>query len=257
LGHAQTFKIAEARARDRDGKLIFRLEDLDPNRCKQKFKNAAIEDLKSIGIQWDLGPEQKNPLKPYEQSKRYPHYQNTFNQFKKKNLIYPCTLSRKQIDQLKIRKNKFGEAIINREISKKYFNKNTIPNWRFNTNPKTEVRFKDIRLGIKSAETQRDFGDFVIWNRDNIPAYEFAVVLDDIDMNITEVVRGEDLLDSTFRQLLIYKALFIKPPDFYHCPLVLNESGKKLAKSENAISIRECPEKTTIHLKQLNLNTFL
>lgn len=257
MGHAQTFKIAEARARDRDGKLIFRFEDLDPNRCKQKFKNAAIEDLKSIGIQWDLGPEQKNPLKPYEQSKRYPHYQNTFNQFKKKNLIYPCTLSRKQIDQLKIRKNKFGEAIINREISKKYFNKNTIPNWRFNTNPKTEVRFKDIRLGIKSAETQRDFGDFVIWNRDNIPAYEFAVVLDDIDMNITEVVRGEDLLDSTFRQLLIYKALFIKPPDFYHCPLVLNESGKKLAKSENAISIRECPEKTTIHLKQLNLNTFL
>src|SRR5205814_7163809 len=108
-------------------------------------------------------------------------------------------------------------------------------NWRFRVPDGEEMEFVDKRLGRQTAIAGKDFGDFVIWRRDNLPAYQLAVVVDDAAMQITEVVRGEDLLLSTARQLLIYRALGVTAPEFYHCPLMKDVSGTRLAKRNDAL----------------------
>jgi len=101
------------------------------------------------------------------------------------------------------------------------------------------IEFVDGNHGPQRYIAGEDFGDFLVWRKDGIPSYELAVVADDIAMSITEVVRGEDLLLSTARQLLLYRALGVEPPDYYHCPLVTDESGRRLAKRDHAESLRE------------------
>ena len=100
------------------------------------------------------------------------------------------------------------------------------------------IDFLDERVGEQSAIAGREFGDFIVWRRDDVPAYQLAVVVDDATMQVSEVVRGEDLLMSTFRQLLLYRALGLPPPKFYHASLVLDKSGKRLAKRHGALSLR-------------------
>jgi glutamyl-tRNA synthetase len=115
-------------------------------------------------------------------------------------------------------------------------------NWRFRVPDGERLEFVDQRLGLQTAVAGKDFGDFAIWRRDDVPAYQLAVVVDDAAMQITEVVRGEDLLLSTFRQLLVYRALNFDPPKFYHAPLLLDESGKRLAKRHASLSLRALRE---------------
>jgi glutamyl-tRNA synthetase len=104
------------------------------------------------------------------------------------------------------------------------------------------IEFVDERIGRQSAVAGRDFGDFIVWRRDDVPAYQLAVVVDDAAMRISEVVRGEDLLVSTFRQLLLYRALDLMPPRFFHTSLVVDESGKRLAKRHGSLSLRALKE---------------
>jgi glutamyl-tRNA synthetase len=111
--------------------------------------------------------------------------------------------------------------------------------WRFRVPDGEEIRFRDERLGARRAVAGRDFGDFLVWRKDNIPSYQLAVVADDAAMRITEVVRGEDLLQSTFRQVLLYRALGFKEPAWYHCPLIRDAEGRRLAKRNAALSLRE------------------
>ena len=99
--------------------------------------------------------------------------------------------------------------------------------------------YVDIRLGEQRAIAGKDFGDFIVWRKDDVPAYQLAVAVDDAAMQISEVVRGEDLLLSTFQQLLIYRALNLNAPKFYHTPLIVDESGKRLAKRHASLSLRE------------------
>ena len=114
--------------------------------------------------------------------------------------------------------------------------------WRFRVPDGEQIEFVDERVGRQSAIAGRDFGDFIIWRRDDLPAYQLAVVVDDAAMRISEVVRGEDLLVSTFRQLLLYRALDLRPPKFFHTQLVVDESGKRLAKRHGALSLRALRE---------------
>jgi glutamyl-tRNA synthetase len=115
-------------------------------------------------------------------------------------------------------------------------------NWRFRVPEGEEMQYVDLRLGKQRTIAGKDFGDFLVWRKDDVPAYQLAVVVDDAAMEITEVVRGEDLLLSTFRQLLLYRALNLPPPQFYHAPLVLDESGRRLAKRHAALSLRALRE---------------
>ncbi len=112
------------------------------------------------------------------------------------------------------------------------------PSWRFQVSDGEAVEFADGARGPQRFVSGRDFGDFVVWRHDDVPSYQLAVTLDDAAMGITEVVRGEDLLLSTARQILLYRALGLRPPDFFHCLLMTDESGRRLAKREDALSLR-------------------
>ncbi len=114
--------------------------------------------------------------------------------------------------------------------------------WRFRVADGEEIRFTDLHLGPQCFVAGRDFGDFIVWRRDDVPAYQLAVVVDDAAMQITEVVRGADLLKSTARQILLYRALTLPIPEFYHCDLVRDEVGERLAKRHDALNIRKLRE---------------
>jgi glutamyl-tRNA synthetase len=110
--------------------------------------------------------------------------------------------------------------------------------WRFRVPDGEAIAFEDRNLGALSFVASRDFGDFVVWRHDGVPSYQLAVVVDDATMRITEVVRGADLLVSTARQILLYRALGWTPPDFFHCPLVTDVDGARLAKRHDALALR-------------------
>ncbi len=116
------------------------------------------------------------------------------------------------------------------------------PHWRFRVPDGETILFDDGRLGARSYTAGLDFGDFIVWRRDDVPAYQLAVVVDDAAMGITEVVRGADLLRSTARQLLLYRALRLRPPAWFHCALVVDARGQRLAKRTDALSIRRLRE---------------
>jgi glutamyl-tRNA synthetase len=115
-------------------------------------------------------------------------------------------------------------------------------NWRFRVPAGEAIEFTDLYLGPQRFLAAEDFGDFIVWRRDDVPAYQLAVMVDDADMQITEVVRGADLLKSTARQILLYRALEAEIPDFFHCDLVVDESGQRLAKRHDALSLRHLRE---------------
>jgi glutamyl-tRNA synthetase len=116
-------------------------------------------------------------------------------------------------------------------------------NWRFRVPDGEAISFQDGAEGLQTFIAGKDFGDFVVWRNDGVPAYQLAVVVDDAAMGVTEVVRGADLLHSTARQILLYRALGLAEPLFYHCPLLLDESGVRLAKRHAALSLRTLHQK--------------
>jgi len=243
LGHARTFSIAAERAREEAGTLVLRNEDLDPERSRSEFVSAMIEDFRWLGIRWDEGPDCGGPYGPYSQSERREHYLAAWRQLYDAGFLYPCTCSRKDLEPAIGAPNGLDDEPIypgscrlqtNRPRSKDPAG----VNWRFKVPDGEMVRFLDRHLGPRNFLAGRDFGDFIVWRRDDVPAYQLAVVVDDAAMRITEVVRGADLLQSTARQLLLYRACGWAPPAFYHTDLVFDEAGVRLAKRHDALSIR-------------------
>ena len=243
VGHAHTFSIAHHRARAADGALVFRNEDLDPQRCRPEFVNAMFEDLSWLGIEWDEGPDRGGPFGPYAQSERRLLYLEAWKQLRDQGVIYPCTCSRKELAEIVSAPNDLDDEPIypgkcrDRSDSRSFESPKGI-NWRFRVPDGESVRFHDLHQGPQSFIAGRDFGDFVVFRRDEVPAYQLAVVVDDAEMQITEVVRGADLLKSTARQILLARALRYRQPRFYHCDLLRDESGSRLAKRHDSLSIR-------------------
>jgi glutamyl-tRNA synthetase len=247
LGHAKTFRTAWEHAKG--GVLVLRIEDLDSARCKPEFRDAIAGDLHWFGLDWQEGPGIGGPFAPYEQSRR--DYLPAWRALRDSGLIYPCACSRR--DVLAALSAPHGEERANSPDDEPFypgtcrhrideardFESPAGINWRFRVPDGEAIHFTDGRAGEQCAVAGRDFGDFVIWRKDNIPAYQLAVVVDDSAMQITEVVRGEDLLRSTFRQILIYRALGLTTPVWYHCPLVCDPAGHRLAKRDHAMSLRE------------------
>jgi glutamyl-tRNA synthetase len=243
VGHARTFWVAQERARAQGGALILRNEDLDSTRYKMEFVDAMIEDLRWFGFAWSEGPDIGGPFAPYDQSGRMDGYRTALNKLRAGDFVYPCTCSRKDI-QAATRAphaNDDGEPIYpgtcrqNRqsEIRDQKFS------WRFRVPDGETISFVDGNFGEQRFVAGGDFGDFIVWRGDDVPAYQLACVADDAAMRITEVVRGADLLISTARQILLYRALGLAPPDFFHCALMLDESGQRLAKRHDALSLRQ------------------
>ncbi len=249
VGHACTFWMAQRRARDAGGELILRIEDLDPARCRPEFRDAIVEDLKWFGFAWDEGPGVGGPFAPYVQSERRLHYLATLKKLWEAGLVYGCGCSRKDVAEAAVAPHAENEEPIYPgtcgDLKKATSFESLLSdewNIRFRVPDGEIIRFSDGRAGGQAAVAGKDFGDFVVWRRDDVPAYHLAVVADDIAMEISEVVRGEDLLLSTFRHLLIYRALGVKPPAHFHMPLIADEEGKRLAKRHASLSLRALRE---------------
>jgi len=267
-----TFWRAQQRAREAGGKLMLRIEDLDRDRCRKEFADAISEDLRWFGIDWDEGPDIGGHFVPYVQSARRRFYSEALEKLRVGGYVYPCKCSRKDVMQASLAPHDESEepiypgtcrpASVAAAVSAAKLQE--LPpetaastaasdtaaaptaiaiHWRFRVPDGERIDFLDERVGKQSAVAGRDFGDFIVWRRDDVPAYQLAVVVDDAAMQVSEVVRGEDLLMSTFRQLLLYRALGFRPPEFYHAPLVVDKSGKRLAKRHGALSLRALRER--------------
>ncbi len=249
LGHARTFLIAAQRAQQQHGTLILRNEDLDPQRSRPEFVNAMIEDLQWLGIRWTEGPDCGGPHGPYAQSDRRNLYLDAWRKLRDRGFIYPCTCSRKDLAQSATAPNDADDDDeplypkgCRSRTDANLFSEPAGVNWRFRVPDGEEISFIDLHLGPHKYVAGSDFGDFLVWRRDDVPAYQLAVVVDDAAMRITEVVRGADLLKSTVRQLLLIRGLGYSPPDYFHCELVRDASGMRLAKRHDALSIRHLRE---------------
>jgi glutamyl/glutaminyl-tRNA synthetase len=255
LGHARTFLTAYARARSAHGTLILRNEDLDQQRSRPEFYSAMLEDLHWLGIQWSEGPDIGGTFQPYSQSERGPHYLAAWQKLRDYAHIYPCKCSRKDLALAASAPHENGAADDDDEPI--YLGacrpapsaQPSLPqqpvglNWRFRVPDGEVIAFHDQNFGPQQFTAGHDFGDFLVWRRDGVPSYQLACVVDDAAMRITEVVRGADLLKSTARQILLYRALGLEPPAWYHCTLVTDSAGQRLAKRHDALSIRTLRER--------------
>ncbi len=271
LGHARTFWIAAQRAKENRGQLILRNEDLDSQRCRSEFASAMIEDLCWLGIEWSEGPDCGGACGPYTQSARRELYLEAWKSLLAQGYVYPCTCSRKDVGLAAGAPNEgddepvypgtcrpegspvatsgaapvdvreMAEAAVSTFAAVQHDGPHGV-NWRFRVPDGDEICFYDLHLGPQRFVAGHDFGDFIVWRRDDVPAYQLAVVVDDAAMGITEVVRGADLLKSTARQLLLFRALGLAAPDYYHCDLLRDEAGVRLAKRHDALSVRRLRE---------------
>lgn len=241
IGNARTFLAAWLSIRSRGGKIILRIEDIDSPRVKSWAIEQAIEDLKWLGLDWDEGPDLPAANSPYIQTQRIERYAASFQQLQRAEKVYPCVCSRSDVaaaasaphDLTNRPENPSCELIYARTcFHKKVQDASAISgkySWRFRTES-TKISFRDRFAGEQIADLENQFGDFVIYKSDGVPSYQLAVVHDDHEMGITEVLRGDDLIPSTFRQLAIYDFFGWEPPTFVHLPLVVGPDGRRLAK---------------------------
>jgi glutamyl-tRNA synthetase len=241
----RTFWTAFERARAAGGVLVLRNEDLDPQRSRAPFAEAMLEDLRWFGISWQEGPDIGGPFAPYQQSRRRDFYLAAWRRLRDLGAIYPCTCSRRDLAEAaqaphEAQPDPNDEPVYPGTCRGRRSDADHPAgmNWRFRVPDGELIAFHDLHFGRRQFRAGSDFGDFLLWRRDDVPAYQLAVVVDDDAMRITEVVRGADLLKSTARQLLLFRVLGLAAPAYYHCDLVTDTAGVRLAKRHDALSIR-------------------
>lgn len=239
LGHARTFWVAQQRALAAGGTLLLRSDDLDAIRFRLDFVDAMLEDLRWLGLTWE------EPV--ITQSSRRARYRAALEQLHAAGLIFPCTRSRRDVLEAIGAPHEGGAD--DEPVYPPQFRPpagTPLPplgdpitvNWRLRVPDGAAVTFHDALCGPQRAVAGRDFGDFLVWRKDDLPSYQLACAVDDAELGITEVVRGEDLIRSTFRQLLLLDALGHAPPAYCHCPLLRDDAGVRLAKRHDALSLR-------------------
>ncbi len=246
LGNASTALLAWLSVRARGGVFVMRMEDLDRPRVVAGSAERILRDLLWLGLDWDEGPDAGGPYAPYAQSERGPLYQAAFGRLRGAGLVYPCFCSRKDIQSAASAPQAAGDEarypgtcrdIPSAEIARR-MGSGRPHAWRFRVDPAGIPSFTDRLYGRYEPEAGA-IGDFVVRRADGVPAYQLAVVVDDIAMKIDEVVRGGDLLASTVRQLLLYRALEASPPSFAHAPLFLGPDGTRLSKRHSGVTLAE------------------
>lgn len=241
LGHARTFLIAWLAARSGGGRIVLRIEDLDGTRSRPWAVDQAIADLRWLGLNWDEGPDVGGPNGPYLQSQRTGVYQEALETLQRAEQVYPCTCTRADIERAASAPHA-GEAgpaypgTCSARSARDALAIGDRPHcWRFRV-PDRPVDWDDRFLGRVSLRPHRE-GDFVVARSNGAFAYQLAVVVDDRAMRVNQVVRGDDLVPSTPRQLLLSEALGWPVPEFAHVPLVVDREGQRLAKRDESIKI--------------------
>ncbi len=215
--------------------MVLRMEDIDSPRVKFGAAQQAIDDLRWLGLDWDEGPDVGGPNAPYVQTERIDSYRAALLRLQSDERVYPCTCTRSDIESAASAPHVEHEGPIypgtcaGRSAADAVKLGEQPFAWRFRTTDQ-ELRFNDRVAGLQGTNVRRTLGDFVVSKMDGSPAYQLAVVCDDHAMGVTEVLRGDDLLPSTFRQLELYNAFGWSPPTFAHVPLVIGPDGRRLAK---------------------------
>ena len=242
LGHARTFLAAWLCSRSKNGGIVLRIEDLDASRVRPEATRAILDDLRWLGLNWDQGPDIGGPSAPYVQSQRMECYDNALARLRSENRIYPCTCTRADIKRLASAPHAEDEGpsypgtCAGRSASEALSLDKQPFAWRFRV-PAGSIRWHDLFLGDVEIDPSIVGGDFLVARQGIGPSYQLAVVVDDALMGVTEVIRGQDLVPSTPRQILIYQALGVPLPTFGHLPLVVDLQGRRLAKRDASIKL--------------------
>jgi glutamyl-tRNA synthetase len=227
VGNARTYLIAWLAARSQRGRVVLRIEDIDSPRVKPGAVQGALEDLRWLGLDWDEGP--------IFQTERIPMYESALRSLQAQEMVYPCTCSRSDVEQAASAPHAEheGPAYPGTCASRTASDAATLGDrpfaWRFRVKPEM-VEYVDGFRGPTQVRLREVGDDFVVWKSAGTPAYQLAVIVDDSAQQVTEVIRGDDLVPSTPRQLLLYEALGLAPPRFIHVPLVVGPDGRRLAK---------------------------
>ncbi len=227
VGNARTYLIAWLSARSRGGRVVLRIEDIDSPRVKAHAAEQALDDLRWLGLDWDDGP--------IVQTQRIALYEEALERLKAQELVYPCTCTRADIERAASAPHAEHEGApypgtcAGRGAADAATLGNRPFAWRFRVGD-GRYPFVDGFLGPVDVDLKLVGGDFVVWKSSGTPAYQLAVVVDDAAQGVSEVIRGDDLVSSTPRQLLLYRALTLTPPAFTHVPLVVGPDGRRLAK---------------------------
>jgi glutamyl-tRNA synthetase len=250
-GNARTALVAWLSVRSRGGTFVWRVEDLDGPRVVPGLAEAQMEDLAWLGLDWDEGPDVGGPHAPYVQSERSGFYEAALRRLAAAGRLFPCRLSRKDLQAMASAPHGGEETPYPASLRPG----NLDPDWferlcgmarpdaaiRFRTG-KDPVSFTDRVFGLMTERVDQAVGDFVLKRRDGLYAYQLAVVVDDLEMGIDDVVRGADLLASTARQIQLIAALGGMQPAYAHVPLIVKAQGEKLSKRDQGLTLRSLRE---------------
>ncbi len=237
LGNAWAALLAWLQVRAQNGTMLLRIEDLDPDRSKEKHIAALKEDLKWLGLDWDEGEEAGGEYGPYRQSQRRQRYQAAIDSLTAAGLTYPCRCTRAQLAANAPHASD-GERVYPGTCRAQAGAALQTPHAALRLIvPPGNVDFVDLLQGTIRQDVARQVGDFVLQRADGVHAYQLAVVVDDAAMAVSHVLRGDDLLSSTPRQLLLYRLLSLPAPQFSHVPLLVGADGHRLSKRHQDLSL--------------------
>lgn len=239
LGNIWISLLSYYSAKKEGGKFLLRIEDIDLQRSKQVYKEGILYDLEWLGFTWDEGP--------YYQSDRYDIYRDITNCLEQEEKVYPCYCNRARLQEISSAPHGHEEVHLYdgycRYMAHGSENKEYIkdPSFRIKVYD-TELCFVDLWQGKQEKKLRAGLDDFVMVRSDHMIAYNLAVVVDDAQMGVTEVVRGCDLLDVTFQQIWLYEMLGYKVPQYKHAPLLIDKEGYRLSKRQKSITVKELRE---------------
>ena len=250
LGNLFSALLAWLSVRSQGGVMLLRMEDLDPDRCREEYAAQVARDLEWLGLDWDEGYGAGGPNGPYRQSERGERYAAAFRALEEKGLTYPCYCTR--AERLAVSAPHLGES---RDFYDGRCRRRSLeelaelartrrPAWRAAV-PNREVGFTDGLQGPFRENLARECGDFIIRRSDGVWAYQLAVTVDDGQMGVTEVVRGLDLLSSTPRQIWLLEEMGFAAPAYTHVPLLLSADGRRLSKRDRDMDLEELRRRKT------------
>ena len=252
LGNVWIALLSYISTRQQKGTYVVRMEDIDLQRSKRELGEALLDDLEWLGFEWDEGPRIGGSESTYWQSERQEYYANILECLALEKLIYPCFCNRARLQSIASAPH-VGEVVHRYDGYCRHIDEEEVKILSAEKNPSLrlfidscDIEFTDRWQGVQHIHLEGELDDYVLRRGDGMYAYNLAVVLDDIAMGITEVIRGDDLLDTTGQQIYLYKTLQqclqtknITVPSYGHAPLLIDSEGHRLSKRQKSITIRE------------------
>lgn len=250
LGNVYTALLSWLSARSAGGTWLLRIEDLDPQRSRYEYARLIEDDLHWLGLDWDEGGlDDTGPAGPYSQSRRHDIYLEYFSRLRDTGLVYPCYCTRADIMATQAPHQSDGRVIYagtcRPHALPYYADEPQQPHATRLYVPDEDILFTDMVYGPQSVNLARQCGDFVVRRADGAWAYQLAVVVDDALMGVTEVIRGNDLLQSAAQQIYLYRLLGLEPPQYGHLPLLCNSDGRRLSKRDSSLAMDELRQRHT------------